>query len=62
MLSQIPPKTIPPRAGDVIRSCADVTRLHDLLGLTCSTTLRDGLTMLLTAEGVSGQVLEPITA
>ena len=40
----------PARPGDVIRSCADVARLRDLLGLTCSTSLRDGLTALLTVE------------
>jgi UDP-glucose 4-epimerase len=51
----------PPRAGDVLRSCADVTRLRDLLGLTCSTSLHDGLTMLLVSEGVRARVLEPVT-
>jgi UDP-glucose 4-epimerase len=40
----------PARPGDVMRSCADVARLRDLLGLTCSTSLRDGLSALLTFE------------
>jgi nucleoside-diphosphate-sugar epimerase len=38
----------PPRPGDVGRSCANVTALHNLLGLTCTTSLADGLATLLT--------------
>jgi UDP-glucose 4-epimerase len=33
----------PPRPGDVLRLCADVTRARDLLGLTTSVSLREGL-------------------
>jgi UDP-glucose 4-epimerase len=40
----------PPRKGDVTRSCADVARLRDVLGLSCATLLRDGLSALLACE------------
>jgi UDP-glucose 4-epimerase len=40
----------PPRKGDVTRSCADVARLRDVLGLSCATHLRDGLSALLACE------------
>src|SRR4051812_2921836 len=56
MHRSLPCVLAPPRAGDVLRSCADVTRLRDLLGVTCSTSLCDGLTMLLASEGVRGRV------
>ena len=48
------------KEANLLRSCADVTRLRDLLGVTCSTSLCDGLTMLLASEGVRGRVPEPI--
>ena len=35
---------------DVTRSCAAVARLRDILGLSCSTCLRDGLSAQLTCE------------
>jgi UDP-glucose 4-epimerase len=38
----------PPRPGDVGRSCANVTALHNLFGLTRTTSLADGLATLLT--------------
>jgi len=41
---------MPSRAGDIARSCADVTRLHTLLGIVCATNLTDGLTRLLSDE------------
>jgi UDP-glucose 4-epimerase len=37
----------PQRVGDVYRSCADVTRMRDLLAVACTTPLADGLRMLL---------------
>lgn len=41
----------PRRDGDIIRSCADVTRLR-LLGLSCDTGLDTGLARLLAATGL----------
>ncbi len=38
--------------GDVRRSCADVTRLRELLNVTCSTGLHEGLRPLLAADRV----------
>src|SRR5919205_393554 len=40
----------PPRPGDVGRSCANVRALHHLLGLSCTTSLADGLATLLTHQ------------
>ena len=40
----------PPRPGDVGRSCANVTALQHLFGLTCTTSLADGLATLLTHQ------------
>lgn len=38
------------RQGDVGRSCADVSRLRDLLGITCTTGLEDALSALIAAN------------
>ncbi|HET9122587.1 MAG TPA: NAD-dependent epimerase/dehydratase family protein [Acidiferrobacteraceae bacterium] len=40
----------PRREGDIVRSCADVTRLKRLFGFGCSTTLQTGLGCLAGAE------------
>jgi UDP-glucose 4-epimerase len=40
----------PPRPGDVGRSCANVRALQNLLGLSCTTSLADGLATLLTHQ------------
>ena len=40
----------PPCRGDVVRSCANVTALHNLLGLSCTTKLADGLATLLSHQ------------
>lgn len=37
----------PPRPGDVYRSCADVSRLRDLLNVVARTSLATGLRALL---------------
>jgi len=47
----IPYTFVPARPGDIPRSCADVTRLHHLFGLTARTEVTDGLTALLDAYG-----------
>jgi UDP-glucose 4-epimerase len=48
MSRPLPHVFAPLRPGDVGRSCANVTALHNLFGLTCMTSLIDGLATLLT--------------
>lgn len=43
-------KFLAPRAGDITRSCADVSRLQHF-GLSCDTPLRQGLVALMRAAG-----------
>lgn len=42
---------VPPRTGDIVRSCADTDRLRRLMGKVPKTTLRDGLQELLQYSG-----------
>lgn len=50
MARPLPYSTQEPRPGDVSRSCADVKRLRERLGITCSTPLHEGLELLLIGD------------
>lgn len=43
----LPALPAPARPGDIHRSCADVTQLRSLLGMSCDTSLEEGLRALL---------------
>ena len=45
----LPPTLAPPRAGDIERSCADISRARDILGYAPRTSVADGLRELVGA-------------